>query len=276
MKHILFPTDFSANAYNALTYAVELARINNSKITLLNTYQMPYNRADMMVSVMGILKQDSEIGLKELVDKLSLNPKNKDIEIETLSLSGDLVSIIEDTMGTKEIDLIVMGTKGASGVLDTIIGSNTSSVIKNVKTPVLAIPEKAIFTDPASIAMAYDLKKVLNPQDIHFLVSLVKKFRAQLQILNVQADPGEDDFIKENALQYLQPFINEINHELYIAKNSDIIDGVNELIKQNKPDMMVMIAKKYRLFESFFHTSMTEKMVFQTDIPLLILHDYKK
>ncbi|HET6244406.1 MAG: universal stress protein [Bacteroidetes bacterium] len=274
MKNILFPTDFSSDANNALEYALELAKLNSAKIILLNAYHMPYNRADIMVSVMGILKEDSEAGLKQTLERIKKNPRFADINCETKSRIGDVVSVCAELIKDEDIDLIVMGTKGASGVLETIIGSNTASVVKNVACPVLAVPSNARYTTPRKIGFAYDLKEIKNAKDLRFLSQLIKIFNAELQIYSVIPEFEQEVIEKSQVQLKLSEYFNNVKTEIYFAVKGDIIEGIRELVESNKPDWTVMLAKKYTLFETIFHTSMTKTMVFQTDKPLLVLHNY--
>jgi nucleotide-binding universal stress UspA family protein len=274
MKTILFPTDFSRNANHALNYALEIARKTSSKLILLNAYQMPYNRADMMVSVMDILKEDSVAGLKDTVEKIKTDPRNHSVEIETLSRIGDVVSTVTEIVREKNTDLIVMGSKGESGVFEQIIGSNTASVIKNVVCPVLAVPEKSVYKDPSVFGFAYDMKEIENPKDLRFMASLALEYKAQVQIYCVVSEPQQKVMQEAEARLRLNEFFSSLQTEMYYATNGDIIEGIHELVDKNNPDWVVMVAKRYRLFESLFHTSITKSMVFQTDKPLLVLHNF--
>ncbi|MDQ3190753.1 MAG: universal stress protein [Bacteroidota bacterium] len=274
MKNILCPTDFSENANNALDYALELALLTSSKIILLNAYQMPYNRADMMVSVMDILKEDSEAGLKLTMERIKKTPRYSTVEISTKSRIGDVVSLSSDLIKENDIDLIVMGTKGASGLIESIIGSNTASVIKSVECPVLAVPARAVYSLPKKVGFAYDMKEIDNTKDLRFLSEIVNSIKAQLQIYTVIAE-FENQIVEKSQLQLkLNDYFRNIKTEIFFAVKGDIIEGIRELVDANNPDWTVMIAKKYTLFESLFHTSMTKTMVFQTDKPLLVLHNY--
>jgi nucleotide-binding universal stress UspA family protein len=274
MKNILFPTDFSRNAKQALDFALELAKDNNAKLILFNAYQLPYNRADMMVSVLGILKEDSEAGLKEIINRINSNPLYAGVETEALSRVGDVVSTVTEIVREKDIDMVVMGTKGEGGLVEAIIGSNTASVIKNVNCPILAVPEGAVYQAPKQMAFAYDLKEIENRKDLLFFAELARGFQAKVQIFSVIGDAEKAITEKPEAQLKLNEFFQGLNTDVYFTVNGDIIEGIRDLIEENNPDWMVMVAKKYTLFESLFHTSMTKKMVFQTDKPLLILHNF--
>jgi nucleotide-binding universal stress UspA family protein len=274
MKNILFPTDFSANAKNALKFALELAITHSAKLYLLNAYQLPYNRADMMLSVMDILKEDSEGGLKQTLEEINKMPEYASVQCETLSKSGDVVSAVSEVISDFDIDLVIMGSKGESGVLEKLIGSNSSAVIKNITTPTLIVPEFAKYTAPKKIALSYDLKEIENPKDMRFLSAMTKTFFAEIQVFSVISESDSQKAQRADNNLQLENFFSGIKTEMYFTVNGDIIEGLQTLIKENQPDWLAMIAKKYTLFESLFHTSMTREMVFQTDKPMLILHNY--
>jgi nucleotide-binding universal stress UspA family protein len=274
MKNILFPTDFSANAHNALVFALELAKTHSAKLFLLNAYQLPYNRADMMLSVLDILKEDSEAGLKQTMEEIRNKPEFSMVALETLSKSGDVVSTVSEAVSEHDIDLVIMGSKGESGVLEKLIGSNSSSVIKNITTPALIVPEFAKYRIPQKIALSYDLKDIENPQDIRFLASAAKTYGAEIQVFSIISETDSAKMEKADIKLKLDNYFSGIKTEMYFNINGDIIEGLQTLIKENQPDWLAMIAKKYTLFESLFHTSMTREMVFQSDKPMLILHNY--
>lgn len=273
MKTILFPTDFSKNADNALKYALELAKRTSSGLILFNAYQMPHNRADIMVSIMDILKQDSEKGLKETLDKIKANPGYASVDCKTESHMGDVVSVADALVKEKNIELVVMGTRGASGLLETIIGSNTASMIQHVGCPVLAIPENCKYKIPAKICFAYDLKEIKNPADMQFLIQLASLFNAEIQVLNVRPDPQDQDMEQASAEVTLFHYLEGVKHDFFLSAAEDVIQGIQDFIKDHNIDMLVMVAHKYSFFEKIFHRSITRKLAFYTEIPLLALHD---
>src|SRR5690554_2922224 len=116
MKNILYPTDFSENSSHALDYAVELARLFNAELVLFNSYELPYSRSNLLVSMTERMQKDSEEGLNNLKESILSNKEYSNIKVLIDSQSGSFVSLIPKVAERFKSDLIVMGTKGASGL----------------------------------------------------------------------------------------------------------------------------------------------------------------
>jgi nucleotide-binding universal stress UspA family protein len=186
MKKILVPTDFSANAFNALIYALNLAEHQSASVELLHVFHPPVvdisTSAEVLPELIEISEKQAIQSFEELKARLledgiaSLNS----LAVTYTHKMGFLVDIINQLNQKNSYDLIVMGTKGASGLKEVFLGSNTSQVIHKVKSPVMAIPEKALFHPIQNIAYATDLvlgdSLALN-QLISFAVSLKATIR---------------------------------------------------------------------------------------------------
>ncbi|MEN1784081.1 MAG: universal stress protein, partial [Bacteroidota bacterium] len=148
MKHILIPTDFSENAWNAITYALSLFRNEQCTFFLLNTYTPVITSGRFMaptangVGIADAVKLASENGLNHTVERILALSDNDKHSFQTISSFNLLVDEVKDVVETYGIDLIVTGTKGASGMEEVFMGSNTVRIIKNTKRcPILAIPQ---------------------------------------------------------------------------------------------------------------------------------------
>jgi nucleotide-binding universal stress UspA family protein len=179
MRKILIPTDFSDNAWDALIYAIRLYNDVDCHFIILNTYKVSPSRITNAMNIVRntkryrVLKNESESGLKKIELYLKRNLLNKKHDYETISKSGSLVSILKHYVGEKNIDLIVMGTSGASGVKEIFMGSNTVDVIKNIdRCPIISVPEKYKYEEPEQIALATDLKRQLSSIELNTLIEL--------------------------------------------------------------------------------------------------------
>ena len=271
MKTLLFPTDFSENSFNALRYAMRFARFSSSKVIILNSFEVPHSHAGMLKSIKDIMREDAEEGMKELQEKINKEKIGDGIEYETLIREGNLVSIIKYLGEIDKVDLIIMGTKGASGVSEVLIGSNTVDVVKNVHLPVLAIPEHVEYKEIKTIVFAADYKRLDNYSRINPVLEIAKNSEAEIQMLNVSKD-GIDTSDSEEA-KNLSKYFGEIKHSYKHVKNNDIVAGISKYIQKNPTDMLVMIMRKHNLFNALFHSSITKQLAFQTRVPLLVLHE---
>ncbi|WP_273568521.1 universal stress protein [Maribacter halichondriae] len=100
------------------------------------------------------------------VEKLPLNPKHTFV---TLALHDYFVDAIKRESENKKIDLIVMGTKGATGLKKATVGSNTGDVITKIKQPLLAVPEDTVYEKPREIAFATDYHIGYDAKGIGYL-----------------------------------------------------------------------------------------------------------
>lgn len=275
MKKILFPTDFSENAAKAMQYALFLAKELNADLILINTYQIPAggNTSIKSMHLAEILKADAEEGLQKVLKEIRLNKEFDAVSIETVAKQGDLVQLVNEMSGEFKFDLVVMGTKGATGAKEVLVGSNTAAVIKGAFCPVLVIPEKAIYKKPQKFTFAYDLKPIVETQGFGLFKTLAKKLDAEIGILNVGLDelPGStEEAVAGIKLNHL---LEGVKHNFYFVKNENVSDGIEIFVKEKGTDCLVMIARKHSFLEKIFHKSVTKKMAYHVDVPLLVLKD---
>src|ERR1035441_7453332 len=140
IKNILVPTDHSINAHKAAKYAIAIAQKSGAKITFLNIYYLPTYIKDAPTDPVSeeILKQEANDEM-EIFKKEHLS-ENIVIEMNCVLKVGNIVEQIVACANEINADLIVMGTKGASGVAGVLLGSNTQDVIEKTDIPVLAVP----------------------------------------------------------------------------------------------------------------------------------------
>ncbi|AXT62318.1 universal stress protein [Aquimarina sp. AD10] len=140
MKKILVPTDFSDNAYNALYYATRLFKNEPCLFYILNT--LDTDKSTLLGKQGEQLVNESKEKLIEVFHSITRDTEDYKHSFDIISTSQKLITTIESIVAEKQINLIVMGTKGATGAKGFFIGSNTSNIIQKIKCcPVLAVPE---------------------------------------------------------------------------------------------------------------------------------------
>lgn len=268
---ILVPTDFSECAKNAADYAVQLASLFDAEVTLLNVYEMKYSNTGVFLDFDSYMKDFSEEELNE--EKQRILGKFNHIKPESLVTNhstGSLEDIV-DEFEKKEVDLIVMGTKGRSGFEEVLIGSETARLIGNSEIPVLAIPNKASFKKSSRIVCALDLKEKLKREEI----GLVNGFCANdksFYLFHNYHDAFEIDVEDEHQLNI--DFKNYFPGSLiYLDLNfdKDKLSAIEEYINNVKPGLVVVRSKHRNLLQSLFHKSISEKLSYHIDVPLLVL-----
>lgn len=274
MKHILFPTDFSDNSSQAFPYALDIALLLGADLVIFNAYQLPHSKSNVMVSIVDRMKEDSQNELEILKDKALSQEKYKNLKITITSRSGNFTSQIPKVANEFKSELIVIGTKGASSLKEIFIGRNTLDVIQSTKIPVLTVPEKAQNSKVNKIAMAVDLKKIKNPDQLKPLIEMAKICRATIEFVHVM-HPNEKDSTQDrfNQIVFLEKFASEIESNINIITETDIIEGLSRYVATEKPDMLAMLSRKHTLFERLFSQSITNKLSFRSEIPLLVMDE---
>jgi nucleotide-binding universal stress UspA family protein len=273
MKRILIPTDFSDNAYSALDFALELALEFGAELFILNACNIPYSSADMFASLNDIIKKDSTEGLEKTSKYIRTSEKYKDIPFQTKSIFGDTIASLNDYAKEVQPDLIIMGTRGASGIEEVLLGSYTASAIQSVKFPIYVIPQGVDFKKPSKIVFATDLMSRTQEKPLRKLIDFVNWFGADITMIHsMKSDEvmtPEKESVK-NELIGLFPE-NKVTFETITGRNNE--EGLKNYLENNNPDLFVMIARKYGFIQRIFNSSLTKKISYSTQIPLLALHE---
>ncbi len=279
MKTILVPTDFSLNADNALYYAIDLAKRSHSKILLLHAYQVnypnPYVPLDYLVEEKDNALKDSDNQLKSTALKIS---HAGDVDFECLSIEDGPVDAILKVAKEKEIDLVVMGTKGNSNLANTVFGSNSAKVLEKSTCPVMAIPQESSFKE----IKKYTYATSYNYSDIYAIkkvVEMARLFNAQVNVLHIIDNSKSLD--EEKAL--MKKFMDEVNRKIQynnmsfqLLEGNNIEDALEEYIVSDSTSILVMSTHHRDFFDKLFGKSITKHMAYHTSIPLMAFHYDKK
>ncbi|MFT7148812.1 MAG: nucleotide-binding universal stress UspA family protein [Nonlabens sp.] len=165
MKTILVPTDFSEQANNALDLAVQIARKSNANILVVNVIE---GLRDFSFNTMGEVENDmgEEVFIiKKLIDQVKIrlsqivkDERYSDVKIESAVEMGNAFESISKVIADRHADLLVMGTKGTSGLVEVLIGSNTEKVVRYAKCPVITVKEKVSLDSIKNIVFASNLQ----------------------------------------------------------------------------------------------------------------------
>ncbi len=276
MKKILFPTDFSETANNALVYALRMAENQNATLFVLHAYEMPVISATanpvMVQDVYKSIELSNFENFKDQVPQIRDIAKQHNLDhvpMHFILEEGFLNTILKKRVKEEEIDLVVMGTNGNSGLDKKILGSNTANAIGSLGIPVLSIPHDAIFDGISSIAFT----TLFSSQDkttLETIVQMAKGFNATVKCIHVatakdKADPAVINSWKEN-------FKND-NVKFYIVESSDVEKAVFDFLDEENIDLLVSVKRNRGFFEKLFTSSMTKKLSYHNYVPVLAFHE---
>lgn len=272
MFTILIPTDFSENAQNAIDYGISLYGDITTKVLLINTYYIPYAPVDSSVSAKDSLRVEADEKFEKELKRIKQKFSDFRSEIECRFKIGDPVSAACHIEKNESIDMIVMGTKGASGLDEILVGSRASFMVGKANVPILLVPENAKFNQINNILLASDLQTFLKKKELEPLISLSKKFNAKVSILHI-TDKKEGEKLAGDTLigSELKYDLQEVKYAFFTVSGKKIPEAIDKFMHEHKADVLVTVTNKGNLFHKVFHKSITKKMAMHTDIPMLVI-----
>jgi len=275
MKTILVPTDFSKASDNAIEYAVEIAKATHAGLILFHAYRVPIiaTEAVVVIPATGDIEQYALHNLKETKRKIQLQHRIG-LEIECICKCGFAVEEINFYTNEHAIDFIVMGMHGAGYLTEKLIGSVTTSLIRDSNCPVMAIDQHVKFRTIKKIVLACDYKKIRKPL-LWTLKDIAQLFDSHIYILNImnEAELVLNDSQSASCGSALEHAFSRVEHSFHYKTNEDVVDGINEYVINEQMDMVVMIPRKHSGLETLFHEPNTKRMAFHTHVPVLALHE---
>ena len=280
MKRIILPTDFSDNAYNAICYAINLFKEEECTFYLLHTYTPAIYQAEYVLHSPGqiglgdIYQENSLTQLKELKKQLIAEFNNKKHTFMVHSAFNTLVDEIVETSENENADMVIMGTQGATGAKEILIGTNTVHVIKKACCPVIAIPPNFKYETPKKILFPTDLGIDYQEEQLRALAFLAKQHVSRIDVLHISTgyDLSEEQLKNKAKLEGIFGRIAHLFHEM---PNQEVITAINNFQQKNKINLLVMIQNRHTFFERLFLEPVIKKLGFHVTIPFMVIPPHK-
>lgn len=283
MKKIILPTDFSKNALNAVQYALNLYKDQTCDIYFLNVYQVDGYKLDNAIMVpepgeraFELAKSRSEKQFEKLMELLRLHPKNPKHTYHTVPTFNSLLEAVEDTIAKKDIDIIIMGTKGDADSRTTIYGTNTINLMEKVTAcPVLAVPENVRFAPPKEIVFPTDYKSSFKHRELNYIIEIVQMHGSAIRVLNIKEGPNLTTVQQANK-ELLESIFKDTDHSFHTLEKLKVHAGINAFIESRGSDMVAFLNKKHLFFGSILSNPLVKELGYHSRIPVLALKDHSK
>lgn len=277
-KRILIPTDFSKNALNAIRYTIDLYAKLNCDFYFLNVFSFEkyttnsLNIPEERSAEYLLAKQESEKKFDKLINTLSLHEENFKHNYFTESTANFLSEAIKQNIKEKDIDLVAMGTKGATGSKGVLFGSNTVMAMeKIIECPVLAIPEHVSFMSPKEIVFPTDFKDVHKRSEFKYLIELANMHNAEIAVLHLENNKELTETQLSNK-QLLSSILSETKHQFHTLKEKNLGKGIQIFVESRESDMVSFINRKHFFFGSVYSKPLIKEIGYDSDVPILVLH----
>lgn len=270
MKKILIPTDFSKHAEYALRVAAQIARKNDGEIILLHMLELPHQASDAVGSGTEIpeimfFKNAAIRRLEDLMDEDYLEGL-KVSEVIQFELAFDGILKISQT---NNVDLIVMGSHGASGYKEMFIGSNAEKVVRNSDVPVLIIKKEENDFKVDNFVFASDFADEIK-KPFQKVVDFANKFDATLHLAMINT-PNNFKPTSEST-EIMNKFtagftINKF--ETHIYNETNVEKGILNFSNSIDADLIGMSTHGRKGLSHFFNGSISEDLVNHASRPVV-------
>ena len=268
MKTILCPTDFSENSRHGLQYAIGFAKLINAQLLLLHVVPIPYLDRDMFIA------EPMAADLDEARRKLAEVGRETALQVpcETLAQSGAAADMVVKIAKDRQVDWIVIGTKGADNVPEALVGSVAAEVAQKTTCPLIIIPQGIGYKPVTKIVLAADFHNT-SPQLLTPLMEIAKLTKAEVLALHVEPETTELSETKAIEAIRLENWLGDVHASVHITVHSDVQEGIDVFVREENADMVAVIARRHGFFESLFHRSVTRMVALYTTVPTLVIHE---
>lgn len=289
-RKILVPIDFSVPSLNAARFAIYLASKYGSEVKLLHVFNSPLvdmipftDAASIQIDIdisYNVLRKNAKEKLLKFYHDLKIFAKQ--LNFENVKIGYSLIEgyaaygIIEMSQRYKP-GIIVIGTKGEGYRSTEIVGSVAAEVSDETQIPLLVIPEAAVMKGIDEVKNvlyttnfdAYDVKAIRK------LISLTSPFEINLHCIHVS---NESDISMQQAkMNSLKAYFKEINPKLKVecalVKGDNVVKTFKSFIQENNINLIALTAHKRNIIYKMFNPSVSKKMLYQANVPVLIFHD---
>ncbi|NUM50903.1 MAG: universal stress protein [Flavobacteriales bacterium] len=275
MKKILVPTDFSILADYAVHYAMKLAKEFNASIILYHSF-IPFESGFYPLAQSKKENKETEDNLIKRLAKIKdeLLKSNKNVPVSVHVDRGPESFQLVEFCKKKKIDLIVMGTKGASGLKEVVIGSFTADTMTKAPCPVLAIPQKCKFKIPKKITFASNYHKK-DIQSIKLLLKWNEPFKAKINILHIddgELIPAAEEEVFGNYKRKIEKQCEDISLSFQHIDGKDISKAILHITLNDKTDILSLSPiKREGIWTRLFHKSITKTTAYHLRMPVLTI-----
>lgn len=278
MKNILVLTDFSNNAYSALYYATELFKKVSCTFYLLNTFtdKTPLQSNSWAVggkgSLLEQLADESREGLNAVFHKINLDGYNEVHKYELLAEKGHFLETVLQQINEKDIDLIVMGTRGITKTKQLLWGSNALKIIQGVQQcPVLSIPNEIDYQPLCEIAFASDYNTSYDAEILEPLLFITKQCSAAIRIVHINEEGRLSETQKSN-LNILKKYLGKTPHTVHWMPDfASKTTAIKTFLEELGIGMLSMVHYEHGFLSSLIREPVIEQLSVNLNTPFLIL-----
>ncbi len=275
MRNILLPTDFSENSRNAMEYALEMLHGQDCNFSILNVQTTgefvldDFYAASANASVHQAILSDNKKKLKEFITSFEEKYQNENFEFHSFVDYDAFTDAIQQIVNSQDIDLIIMGSNGATDASEVLFGSHTLKVIRNVNCPVLIIPEDYKFSGMKSVLFTANTCKDLKHESAKPIKDLLDNFDPELHLLKIKKAANGPT---HQCTSCLVDVLQDIEYTSHTVRGIPLPMAVDAFVQLNTVDLHATFVERESFMDRFLFGSETSKLSYATRVPLLVMH----
>jgi nucleotide-binding universal stress UspA family protein len=260
MLQVIVPLDFSETSFNAAHYACNMYKKRNDVNIIL--YHFYTGNEDVATEEKYFVTLKNEL--------LTVAPN-----IETYIESGDnFIDSLAAYAHVRAAYMIIMGLTGKTPLAQRFSGSNTLKMVEKNICPVLIVPDNAKFSKVDNVLITSEMKSVEEGPVLLTVKRVLNDFKPALHILNVDdrhyialtpAFKAERDKMEE--------LLKEFNPEFYFMRLYDFHEAADLFVEDKNIDIIIIAPKYHSFYERLFKTQHTKKLIYQSKVPVLAIHE---
>lgn len=279
MKNILLLTDFTSKSAAAHDYAMQLFKGQRCTFHLLSIQKVwEYTMDDLMTANpkdtldMGLLG-DNRTKLKTVLKRLKVETAHEDFNFESSVDYDVFTNAIKEAVDAHNIEMIVCGSDGRSGLIEAIFSSHALRIIRKVDCPVLLIPNGVVYKDPTTIQYLLDYDDLFEMCGKEPFIEFARKFKSEINVLRLTFGHDMEPKECEEEHREIQKFFpsNSVTYHTYVDK--DPVGVIQQELENKATQLQILSAHNQTFLERIFSNSHLSKIVNTATIPLLILRD---
>lgn len=273
ISQIFVPTDFSEDSRNAMRSALEFAGKHNASLTMAYVIEPIYNFASEVQKITEQLEQKANERFDEIISEAVKMGFEKE-RLYGVVLHGKVTLSLLQEIERRDPDLVVMGSKGQTGLKKVIFGSVAETLMLRSASPVIVIPKnvknpsfsRVLFTT------AFHQNDAGNLEDLR---SFLKPFDSDIRLIHVAPEPdfeidikirGFSDILKSELVLEKKPRID-------VVYSDKLLNGIIKYAGENRMELIVINRYTKGLLESLFGLGRTHELIHINDFPILVLTD---
>jgi nucleotide-binding universal stress UspA family protein len=277
LKNILFATDFSPAADAAAPFAIQMAKSYGAKVYGLHVDLFDdYTCAAPEAWAMMAEAQEKETKEHARI----LNEQLASINHEVMIGQGNIWEVVSKFIEEKKIDLVVLGTRGRTGLGKALLGSVAEQILRQAPCPVLTVGPH-VTLQPENAAKMHEILYATDlaadfPVAAPYAISLAQENQAHLTLLYVMEEPEGRARMSETKVPKLRNLVPEEAplwcEPHYIVEQGIPAEKILEVVDQRHVDLIVLGAQPARWLATHINAGTVHKVISEAKCPVLTVH----